>query len=77
MRHIVDLHFHNPPEPSADQKQRRNFLILAKAFALGIYSTDATLDELFAMAATITDMTIDDLVVSICNVEGPNAKYTI
>ena len=77
MRTIVDMYFNKTPQPKGEQKQQRNFGIMCRAFALGIYSTDATLDELFAMAATITDMTIDDLVIKICNVEGPNAKYTI
>lgn len=76
-RSIVDVHFHNPPNPTADQYQRRNFLILAKAFALGIFSTDATLDELLAMAGTVSDQTIDDTITKTVLAEGVYAKYTI
>jgi hypothetical protein len=76
-RSIVDVHFHNPPEPTTDQRQLRNFLILAKAFALGIFSTDATLDELLAMASTVSDQTIDDVVVKTVEAEGIYVKYTI
>lgn len=50
---------------------------MTRAFALGLYSTDASLNELFAMAGTVTDQTIDDLVVKICDAEGPHVKYTI
>lgn len=76
-RSIVDLHFHNPPEPTADSRQLRNFLILTKAYALGVYSTDATLAELLAMANTVTDQTLDDMVVKIVEAEGVMAKFTI
>jgi hypothetical protein len=76
-RSIVDLHFHNPPEPTAKQYQRRNFLIMCRAYALGIYSTDATLAELLAMANTVTDQTLDDMVVKIVEAEGVMAKFTI
>lgn len=76
-RSIVDVCYHNPPIPTADPRQLRNFLILTKAFGLGVFSTDATLDELLAMAGTVSDQTIDDTIVKIVEAEGAYVKHTI
>jgi len=50
---------------------------MCRAYALGVYSTDATLAELLAMANTVTDQTLDDMVVRIVEAEGVMAKFTI
>lgn len=76
MRPIVDLRFDQPRKP-AERERRRRFLILCKAFSLGVYSTDATMAELLAMAGSVSDQTIDDTVIKIIDAEGINVKHTI
>ena len=74
---FVDIHINRPAKPVDNPRQIRNFLILCKAYALGIYSTDSRLLDLFAAANTMDDRTIDDMVVAICDCEGAYVKHVI
>jgi len=75
-RQIVDI-YHVVPGLPPGTKRMKNFLILCRAFALGIIKTDATLEEMFAMAEHFTSQTIGDLVAKIVILEGNDAKYVI
>jgi hypothetical protein len=75
-RQIVDI-YHVVPGLPPDPKKLRNFMILCRAFGLGIIKTDATLAEVNAMAEHFTNQTIGDLVTKIVILEGNDAKYVI
>lgn len=76
MRQIIDIHMNRPTVASSDKIQIRNFLILTKAYAIGAFSTDATVEELFNVAKTMDENTLADMVTAICS-EVDNAKHVI
>jgi hypothetical protein len=74
---IIDINLHPDPQLILPPETRRRFLILAKAFSLGLIDTDGSLADLMLSAESMTDPTISDILARIVIAEGPYAQHTI
>lgn len=73
---IINLHFQKPKQ-LAPAEIRRRFNILAKAYSLGLFETDATVRELFEACYMLTPEAINDIIAKTVLAEGPQPKPEI
>jgi len=74
---IIDINLNPTPQLLPPLELRKRFLILAKAYSLGLIDSEGSLGDLMACCANLTEPTMSDLIVRTVIAEGPYAEHTI